>query len=468
MTGKRFRLPGIAALPKLVRTTAFKLSVVYLLVLILFGFGAVLYLTWQAEQLLRQQIQATVEADVEGLIDQYNSGGIRGLTNALTRRSLQPDANLYLVTNFAGQPLAGNVRNVPGSVLAEERWVDTAYGSLSAGGAFDKTALIKVTILPSEFRLLVGRDLKQTDEVRRIIWRTSFWTMLGVGTLWLLASLLVSRRVLRRVDAMAETGRAIMSGDMTERLPVAGTYDELDNLAISLNAMLHRIDRLMRGMKDVSDNIAHDLKTPITRLRNRAEETLRFARTPDEFRAGLAELTEEVDGIIRIFNALLLIARAEAGTLEQAFDTIDGAAILRDVAELYEPSAAEAGLELRIEAESTIPMRANRELIGQAVANLIENAIKYAGPEARSITVRARADGEDSLLEVADDGRGIPAADRERAVARFERLGQADQGSGLGLSLVQAIAHLHGGTLVLADNEPGVLARLRLPLTPGG
>ena len=459
---------SLGSLLKLVRTTAFRLSLVYLAVFVLCASGAIAYLTWQAERLLREQLQATVEADVEGLIDQYNSGGIRGLANALQRRSLQPDANLYLVTNMAGQPLAGNVRNVPGYVLAEERWVDTAYGSLAAGGAFDKTALVKVSILPGAFRLLVGRDLKQTDEVRRIIWRTSIWTMLGVGLLWLLVSLLISRRVLRRVDAMAETGRAIMSGDLTERLPVAGTNDELDNLAISLNAMLHRIERLMRGLKDVSDNIAHDLKTPITRLRNRAEETLRTAGTPDEFREGLGQLTEEVDGIIRIFNALLLIARAEAGNLEKAFEPVDAARIARDVAELYEPSAAEARLRLAVDAPKTLPMLANRELVGQALANLLENAIKYAGPGARTITLRAMPVGGAVELEVRDDGEGIPAACRDKAVARFERLGRADQGSGLGLSLVQAIAHLHGGTLALEDAAPGLRAMLRLPRDAAG
>ncbi len=453
----------MGSLVKLLRTTAFRLSVIYLAVFLLFGLGAVAYLTWQAEALLRAQLQETVEADTAGLIDQYETGGIRGLTNALQRRSLQPDANLYLVTNFAGQPLAGNVRNVPGYVLAEERWVDTAYGSLNAGGGFDKTALIKVSILPSEFRLLVGRDLKQTEEVRRIIWRASIWTMLGFGSLWLIVSLLVSRRMLQRVDAMAATSRAIMDGDMTERLPVAGSNDELDNLAISLNAMLHRIDQLMRGLKDVSDNIAHDLKTPITRLRNRAEETQRTARTPDEFREALGGLTEEVDGIIRVFNALLLIARAEAGNLEQAFDTVDMAETARDVAELYEPSASDAGLSLSVTGTRSATVRANRELVGQGAANLIENAIRYAGPSASRIEVLVAIDPDTVSLTVSDDGQGIPAEGRAKAVERFERLGRADQGSGLGLSLVQAIAHLHGGTLTLTDNAPGLGATLAIP-----
>ncbi|MEM7566441.1 MAG: ATP-binding protein [Pseudomonadota bacterium] len=453
----------MGSLFKLIRTTAFRQSVVYLAFFLLFGIGAIAYLTWQAEELLREQLQETVEADTAGLIDQYESGGIRGLTNALQRRSLQPDANLYLVTNFAGQPLAGNVRNVPGYVLAEERWVDTAYGSLNAGGAFDKTALIKVSILPSEFRLLVGRDLKQTEEVRRIIWRSSIWTMLGFGSLWLMVSLFVSRRVLQRVDAMAATSRTIMEGDMTERLPVAGTNDELDNLAISLNAMLHRIDQLMRGLKDVSDNIAHDLKTPITRLRNRAEDTLRTAKTPDEFRAALGQLTDEVDGIIRVFNALLLIARAEAGNLEQAFDSIDVAETARDVAELYEPSASDAGLDVVVEGARTARLRANRELIGQGAANLVENAIKYAGPSATRIVVSVVIAPDAVELVVSDDGRGIPDTSRDKAMERFERLGQADQGAGLGLSLVQAIAHLHGGELVLSDNAPGLRAALRIP-----
>ena len=227
-----------------------------------------------------------------------------------------------------------------------------------------------------------------------------------------------------------------------------------------------RIDQLMRGLKDVSDNIAHDLKTPITRLRNRAEETQRNAATPDEFREGLSELTEEVDGIIRTFNALLLIARAEAGNLEETFDGVDVAEIARDVAELYEPSAAEADLALTADADGPMPVIANRELIGQALANLVENAIKYAGPAATGIHLGVAADGDRLALSVADDGAGIPEASRAKAVARFERLGRTDPGSGLGLSLVQAIAHLHGGTLALEDSGPGLRAVLRIARDP--
>ena len=266
--------------------------------------------------------------------------------------------------------------------------------------------------------------------------------------------------------------RSIMAGDLAGRLPVAGTGDELDRLADNLNAMLERIEGLMGGLKEVSDNIAHDLKTPLTRLRNRCEQALRGARGVAEYRAALESTIGESDELIRTFDALLMIARAESGHARDNMVEFDAAAIARDVGELYEPLADEKGLALKVEAPAEAPVRGNRELISQALANLIDNAIKYAAPDTvkvngvpAEILVKAGADADRITLTVADHGPGIAAADRGRVVERFVRLEQSrsQPGSGLGLSLASAVARLHGGELKLEDNEPGLKSIIALP-----
>src|SRR5207302_11023823 len=253
-----------------------------------------------------------------------------------------------------------------------------------------------------------------------------------VVVLGLAGGLFVTRRVLKRVDAMTETTQTIMRGDLSERLPVAGTGDEFDRLADNLNAMLDRIEALMHGLKEVSDNIAHDLKTPLTRLRNRCEEALRTAEDESQYRAALENTIEESDALIRTFNALLMIARAESGHGRDDMVEFDAAEIARGVGDLYEPLADDKGLALKVEASEAAPVRGNRELISQALANLVDNAIKYAAPAHPNhvngaqpeILVKAAGDGDRILLTVADGGPGIPAPDRPRVVERFVRLEQ--------------------------------------------
>jgi hypothetical protein len=278
--------------------------------------------------------------------------------------------------------------------------------------------------------------------------------------------------VLSRIDAMTDTAQTIMAGDLSGRLPVAGTGDELDRLAENLNAMLERIEALMRGLKEVSDNIAHDLKTPLTRLRNRCEQALRGTPSDTAYRGALESTIAESDELIRTFDALLMIARAESGQARDNMTEFDAAEIARDVGELYEPLAEEKGLALKIEAPVAASVRGNRELVSQALANLVDNAIKYAGPDSSKvngapaeIVIKAGSEGERITLSVADRGPGIPDADRDRVVERFVRLEQSrsEPGSGLGLSLASAVARLHGGELKFEDNQPGLRSTIELP-----
>ena len=465
----------MTALGKLFRTTTFKLTLVYLTVFALFAAFLLGYFALNTRRLITEQITDTVNAEITGLSEQYRLGGIRRLVIVVDARARRPGSSLYLVTTFTGEALAGNVTALAPGTLDNAGWTETVYHRIDeaeSGEHPDHHALVRVFQLPGGFRLLVGRDLEERERLYHIVLSAGRWSVAIVIVLGLAGGLFVTRRVLRRVDAMTETTRTIMTGDLGERLPVAGTGDELDRLADNLNAMLERIEALMYGLKEVSDNIAHDLKTPLTRLRNRAEEALRSASSEAEYRAALEGTIEESEGLIRTFNALLMIARAESGQARDDMSDFDAAEIAHSVGELYEPLAEEKGIALKVEAETPAKVKGNRELVSQALANLVDNAIKYTEPRdlvsngaTPQIVVRALNEGDRILLTVADSGPGIPEADRERVVERFVRLEQSrsQPGSGLGLSLASAVARLHGGELTLTDNEPGLKSIIALP-----
>jgi signal transduction histidine kinase len=461
----------LTALGKLLRTTAFQLTLVYLVIFIVFAFSLLGYFALNTRRLITEQITTTVDTEITGLREQYNQGGIRRLVIVVDLRSRRPGSSLYLVTTATGEGLAGNVGSLEPGVLDHPGWLETNYRRLEAPEGTDHRALVQVVQLPGGFRLLVGRDLEERERLFGIIANAGQWSLALVIVLGLAGGFFVSRRVLNRIEAMTETAQTIMAGDLAGRLPVAGTGDELDRLAEHLNAMLERIEALMRGLKEVSDNIAHDLKTPLTRLRNRCEQALRGSAGVDDYRAALESTIAESDDLIRTFDALLMIARAEAGQARDNMTEFDAAEIARDVGELYEPLADEKGIALTVDAPVAAPVRGNRELVSQALANLIDNAIKYAGPNGEvngtpaEIVVKAGNDGDRIALSVADRGPGIAEADRGRVVERFVRLEQSrsEPGSGLGLSLAAAVARLHGGELKLEDNHPGLRSTIALP-----
>jgi len=461
----------VTALGKLLRTTAFKLTLVYLGIFVLFAASLLGYFALNTRRLITEQITATVNGEVTGLSEQYSQGGLRRLVIVVDVRSRRPGSSLYLVTTPTGEGLAGNVGSLEPGVLDRPGWLETNYHRLESPEGAEHRALVRVVQLAGGFHLLVGRDLDERERLFGIIVNAGKWSLALVIVLGLVGGFFVSRRVLSRIDAMPGTAQTIMAGDLSGRLPVAGSGDELDRLADNVNAMLERIEALMRGLKEVSDNIAHDLRTPLTRLRNRCEQALRSATGEANYRSALESTIAESDELIRTFDALLMIARAESGQARDNMTEFDASAIARDVGELYEPVAEEKGIALKVEAPVAAPVHGNRELVSQALANLIDNAIKYAGTNGKlngmpaEIVVRADTEGERITLSVADRGPGIADADRARVVERFVRLEQSrsEPGSGLGLSLASAVARLHGGELKLEDNHPGLRSTIALP-----
>jgi signal transduction histidine kinase len=472
----------VTAFGKLIRTTAFRLTLVYLLLFALFAASLLAFFAWNTRRLITEQITTTVNAEASEINEIYLRRGLRGLAFTVGNRALRPGANLYLITTPTGVALGGNIGSLAPGVMATTGWSEADYRRLDEGDNAEHRALVKVTELSNGFRLLIGRDLEERRRLFGIVAKAAQWSLLVVIVLGIGGGIFVARRVLRRIDAMTGTTQRIMAGDLSGRLPVGRSGDELDRLAENLNAMLERIEALMNGLKEVSDNIAHDLKTPLTRLRNRAEEALARSGSEADYRAALERTIEESDGLIRTFNALLMIARAESGQARGNMDDFDAADVANGIFELYEPLAEDDGMALKVKA-APAAIHGNRELISQALANLVENAIKYGKPEptaqplgadavmvSREILIEAAREGDCVLLSVTDHGPGIPEVDRKHAVERFVRLeaSRTLPGSGLGLSLASAVATLHGGELRLADARPGLVATLAIPARAGG
>ena len=458
---------------KLFRTTAFKLSVAYFVII---GLGFTLVLDRVGEnvrELIDQQMGQTIDADLKNLTEQYEDGGLSQLVAVVERRSLIPGASIYLVVSPTGVSLAGNVLELPPGVLDQTAAVETPYERLGAPNV-PRHAIARVFVLPGNFRLLIGHDLEDRERLRKILGSALFTSLLWLLVIGAFGGLFVARRLLNRVDAMSAKAATLLRGDLTGRLPLHGSDDELDRLARNLNAMLDRIASLMEGIRQVSDNIAHDLRTPLTRLRNNAEQALLLGHGEAEARAALEQTIAEADGLIRIFNALLLIARAESHSSGEGMVELDAATLVRDMAELYEPAADENGVELMVSAPEKLPFHGQRELIGQALANLIDNALKYGAPDVAGakaqVEVSARGDGKAVEIAVADRGPGIPEAARAKVLERFYRLeaSRSRPGSGLGLSLAAAVARLHGGELRVEDNAPGLRVVLAFPLRSMG
>jgi len=457
------------------RTSTVRLTATFIAIFSVFAILLMAFIGWQSSvQIQRQQAEA-IDMEVQQFQRIEARQGIRSLAFALNRQSNQPGPGIYYLGDASGQYLLGNMLEVPPEVLIEPGFYSFDYDRqepFDEGGNVrppprDGVAIVRSIELANGMRLVVGRDIVERRGFSAIILQSFLLGVVGIILFSLVAGGVTARRVLKRIDTIRDTSTKIMSGNLSERVPITRRNDEFDGLARNLNAMLDRIEQLLQGLKEVTDNVAHDLKTPLTRLRNQAESALRDTASPEARKVALETVIVESDRLIRTFNALLMIARVEAGAPSGALSEVDVSAIVADVAELYTPVAEDEGIEVTTDIAEGVMLRANRELIGQAMVNLFENAIKYARPETGpgQIGISLRREGETVVIGVTDNGPGIPEADRARVLERFVRLeeSRSEAGSGLGLALVNAVARLHGGTFRIEDNGPGVSAVLELP-----
>ena len=443
----------------LFRNTAVRLSALYILLFSICAVFLVFYVTSMSDRLLQQQARDSVMYEVEAVRQVFLDGGVGALLQTLERRAHQPGAGLYLIAGPTGEILAGNVAEIEVGVVNTEGWTDSPFRYkrfTDDKSAKQHYAIAEVFFLSNGLRILIGQDLDE-PETFRILVRQALMIALGVmGTGALIIWFVVGRNALKRIDTMSGASRKIMGGDLAQRLPVSGSGDEFDRLSESLNAMLDRIEMLREGLRRVSDNIAHDLKTPLTRMRNKAAAALGDTSNPEASQQALAGIIQESEQLIRTFNALLMISRVEAGSNAAELSSVDLSAVASDCVELCEPLAEEAGLELVAEVEPGVTLKGNRELLGQALFNLVDNAIKYAGEASnRHINVSVKTSDVNIVLAVSDHGIGIPADKRDDVLKRFVRLDESRSkpGTGLGLSLVEAVAKLHSGQLELSDTN---------------
>lgn len=430
--------------------------------------GVLAFVYWSTVSVIDAQSDATIEAEIAGLEEQYHERGLFGLVETLRNRSSDESGRrgLYLLTDPALNPLAGNLTRWPDEARGDPRWVDFRIQAARAAGAPAQIARARTFRLQGGFHLLVGRDLTERAEFRKTITDALVWALVITALLGVGGGLLLSRHFLHRLDAFNEGSRAILRGDISQRMPVSGSGDEFDRMAQNLNDMLDQISRLVDGMRGVADNIAHDLRSPISRLRSRLELTLMDQPDAAQYRAALERTIEETDTILATFNALLAIALAESGALREDFERLDLADLTRDAAELYEAAAEELGQALTLRVAGEPAAMGDRNLLSQALSNLLDNALKHTPAGGRvELAATTGPDGRPEIT-VSDTGPGIPAEARSRVLERFARLdsSRSTKGSGLGLSLVAATARLHDAELILEDNHPGLRVRLRFPI----
>lgn len=463
----------VAAAARMLRTTAVRLSALYLVLFVL-SVGLILVVVYRATAgFLSEEIGETVALEVGAFQDHYTKYGLHGLVDLVRGRSAVVNNNaIYLLTTPTGAVLAGNLSRWPDATPSDTGWIHFKVADTSGVSNRPSTAQAMTFTLPGHFRLLVGRDMSELDQLSDRMVRSLGWIIAATAMLGLGGGLLVSRGAMRRIEAINRTTRQIMAGDLSDRVPRFGGGDEIDRLAGNLNAMLDRIERLMTGMRQVTDSVAHDLRTPLTRLRSRIELALIHDTDDAEvYRGVLQDSIGEADRLIATFTALLSIAEAESGAKRSDFTAIDLVDVVQLAADLYEPVAEEHGQRLVMEiaegvAPQTVTVRGNGQLLAQAVSNLLDNAIKYT-PEGGTITLRldGAAAGQAARVTVADNGPGVPAEERPKVLQRFVRLdaARASPGNGLGLSLVDAVASLHGARLELSDNQPGLRVALVFP-----
>ena len=453
--------------PSLFQTQAFRIVLIYVL-LFAFSVTALLVFTyWNTRRTLDAQTDQIIEAEITGLDEEYRHFGLPGLVETVRARSPHQGQAIYLLVDNLHHYVAGNLDTWPQISGAAGDMVEFDFERPVNGKMEGRRARGRLYALPGDFTLLVAQDVHDRYLTERMFTTTLPWTVVLILLLGTAGGALIGHNMLGRLDTINRTSGEIIAGDFSRRIPLSGSGDEFDVLAEHLNRMLDRIERLMKGLREVTDSVAHDLRTPLNRLRNRLEESAARLSAQGAQASEVERAIAETDQLIGTFNALLLIAETDAGTTRAAMSALDLGEVAADVVELYEPLAEEKKVALSLMPGPSVVIEGNRSLIAQALANLVDNAIKYTPSEGK-VRIRAAVATDSVDLSVADSGPGIPSEDRPRVTERFVRLeaSRSSPGTGLGLSLVAAVAHFHKAELVLEDNAPtGLKAVLRFPRT---
>lgn len=462
---------------RLFRTTALRLALRYALVYAAILAAALALFTWITHHYTDAGVEEALLDDVAELTAIYRDGGPAALESVLAGAKVETVGDgengddeprrFYLLVDAAGGIVSGNLMEppvdrdeAPDPGAVESVWIEEE--NLPRGSFEDDAYLPLTTVEFDDGNVLwLAWGVEQQEALHEL---TEYMVEVlpPAMVLSLLMGIAIGRHILRRVETISDGAGEIMNGDLASSMPVGGRGDEFDALSTRLNDMLDQIRRLVRGMSEVTDNIAHDLRGPLTRLRNRLEITLLERRSDDEYRTTMQECIHDADSLIRTFNALLAIAQAEAGSRRAVWTRVDVSGLARDLGELYEPLAQESGLGFESAIRDDAWMLGSRHLLAQAIGNLLENAIKFT-PSGGRVALSVEKTAREILVRVADTGPGVSEADWPRAQERFVRLGQSRQlpGNGLGLSLVRAVCRLHDGRLERGEADPGLVVTLR-------
>jgi signal transduction histidine kinase len=449
-------------LRKLLRTYSFRVTLLYIALfavslLVLFG---VIY--WVTVSLMEEQLRSAIDAELASLVHETDVARIEELADTIARRtgSSEHRSSFYLLQDPAGRKIAGNLPAMP----AVGGWRELPIPAELGGEDASDILLAQAQPLPNGSFLLVGREMDQFSDFQELILQAAGWSLAAAFAFALVGGLAISASLLRRVETIADAGREIIGGNLSRRIPVRGTDDEFDRLSGTLNEMLDRIQMLMEGLRQVSNDIAHDLRTPLTRLRQQLERARTNATTVADYQVVVDKATAETDEILDTFGALLRIAQIESGMRRTAFAAVDLSDVVRRLVETYAAVAEDHRHPLASRIADGVLVSGDRQLLTQMIANVVENAIRHT-PDGTRIDVELAAAPGGPACVVRDDGPGIPEPEREKVFRRFYRLdsSRATPGSGLGLSLVAAVAELHRIVVETSDGRPGLQVTLRFP-----
>jgi signal transduction histidine kinase len=458
-------------LSKTLRSSTLKLAFIYVTVFSSAIFAVLGYVYWSTSSYISETSDRDLVTETAILNKTYVNHGPDGLITLINRRVADPffDEWAYLLTDSSFTYIAGNLKSWPAALYRDHGW-----GNFTATDWRPKPIvrpLFRATyeVLPQGYRLLLARIADDPERFRDKIaiglsWAAGLFLLLAAA-----AGISTSRRSVARIEAINATSREIIETGLRERIPVRGSGDEWDGLAENLNSMLDRIEDLVESNRQVSDNVAHNLRTPLTRIRGRLERAYYREFDLDQHHALIGEVIAELDEVLRTFSSLLRIAEIETHNRTAGFRNLDLTEIAREVVELFDPAAEESGVTLRLSVDDNINVIGDRDLLFDAVSNLVDNAIKYGGPKGQ-VTVTASYSTDGSVVSVADRGPGIPIEERKHVLQRFYRLevSRNSPGNGLGLSLVAAVANLHGARIEMADNSPGLRIELHFQSAVAG